>query len=61
MVLRGDDSVLGNSACVKTNFKYGVLIKSKQGTYVITPRNPEEFTAMVENARKNAVDLTSER
>lgn len=50
---------IGRAFVVMTNFKDGVLIKSKQGTYVITPRNPEEFIGMVENAEKNAVDLTS--
>ena len=34
---------IGKAFVVMTNFKDGVLIKAKQGLYLITPRNPDEF------------------
>ena len=42
---------IGRAFVVMTNFKDGVLIRSKQGTYVITPRDPEEFIEKVEKTR----------
>jgi len=34
---------IGKAFVVITNFKDGVLIRAKQGLYLITPRNPDEF------------------
>ena len=51
---------IGSAFLVMTNFKDGVLVKSKQGTYVITPRNPEKFMGMVKNAEKNGVQPDAE-
>jgi hypothetical protein len=50
---------IGRAFVVMTNFKDALLIKSKQGTYLITPRNREGFIGMVETQKKMAVDLTS--
>lgn len=34
---------VGRTFVVMTNFRDGVLIKTKQGNYLITPKNPDEF------------------
>jgi hypothetical protein len=34
---------VGRAFMAITNFKDGVLIKTKQGNYLITPKNPENF------------------
>ena len=36
---------VGRAFMVITNFRDGVLIKAKNGNYVITPSNPDEFIA----------------
>ena len=40
---------VGKAFMVITNFRDGVLIKTKHGNYVITPRNPDVF---IEDIRK---------
>lgn len=37
---------------VITNFDDGILIKTKQGNYIITPEKPEDFTQAINNAMK---------
>ena len=44
---------IGRAFVVITNFKDGVLIKAKQGSYLITPKNPEEFIESIKKMRKN--------
>ena len=39
---------IGRAFMVMTNFKDGVLIKTKQGNYVITPKNPDNFKQTIE-------------
>ena len=41
---------VGKTFMVITNYKDGVLIKAQQGSYLITPRNPDEF---IEYIKKN--------
>jgi hypothetical protein len=36
---------------VITNFRDGVLIRTKQGIFLITPKNPDEF---IESIKKSA-------
>ena len=38
---------VGRAFMVITNFRDGVLIKAKNGNYVITPSNPDEFIAKI--------------
>jgi hypothetical protein len=42
---------IGKAFVVITNFRDGVLIKAKQGIYLITPRNPDEFIESIKKAR----------
>jgi len=42
---------VGKAFMVITNFKDGVLIKTKHGNYVITPRNPENLMETIENIK----------
>jgi hypothetical protein len=42
---------VGRAFVVITNFKDGVLIKTKKGNYLITPKNPDDF---IESIRKMA-------
>jgi len=39
---------VGKTFMVITNFKDGVLVKTKHGNYVITPINPEKFIETIE-------------
>jgi hypothetical protein len=39
---------IGRAFVVITNFMDGVLIKAKQGVYIITPRNPDEFIKSIQ-------------
>jgi hypothetical protein len=43
---------VGRAFVVITNFKDGVLIKTKQGNYLITPKNPDEFIQSVKRTVK---------
>jgi hypothetical protein len=43
---------IGRAFVVITNFKDGVLIKAKQGVYLITPRNPDEFIESIKKIGK---------
>jgi len=43
---------IGKAFVVMTNFKDGVLIKAKQGLYLITPRNPDEFIQSIKKMRE---------
>ena len=43
---------VGRAFMVMTNFKDGVLIKTKQGNYIITPKNPENFMQALEKMRR---------
>jgi hypothetical protein len=43
---------IGRAFVVITNFRDGVLIKAKQGIYLITPRNPDEFIESIKKMRK---------
>jgi hypothetical protein len=43
---------IGRAFVVITNFKDGVLIKAKQGIYLVTPRNPDEFIESIKKMRK---------
>jgi len=45
---------VGKAFIVITNFKDGVLIKAKQGNYIITPRNPDDF---IEDLKKKLSKL----
>jgi hypothetical protein len=38
---------LGQAFMVITNFRDGVLIKARNGNYVITPSNPDNFIASI--------------
>jgi len=44
---------LGRAFLVITNFDDGVLIKTKHGNYIITPKKPGDFTQIVNNAIKS--------
>jgi len=44
---------VGKVFVVMTNFKDGVIIKSKHGNYLITPRKPESFIESIEKMRKS--------
>lgn len=41
---------LGRAFLAITNFRDGLLLKTKNGNYIITPRNPDEFKEVVERA-----------
>jgi len=43
---------IGRAFVVITNFRDGVLIKTKQGIYLITPRNPHEFIKSIKKVGK---------
>jgi hypothetical protein len=43
---------IGRAFMVITNFRDGVLIRTKQGIYLITPRNPDEFIESIEKTGK---------
>lgn len=43
---------IGRAFVVITNFRDGVLIKAKQGIYLITPKNPEEFIESIKKMGK---------
>jgi hypothetical protein len=45
---------IGRAFVVITNFKDGVLIKAKQGIFLITPKNPDEFIKSIEKTGKPA-------
>jgi hypothetical protein len=38
---------------VITNFRDGVLIKTKQGNYLITSKNPDEFIESIKKMAKS--------
>ena len=46
---------IGRAFVVMTNFRDGVLLKAKQGIYLITPKNPDEFIESIKSARKRNV------
>ena len=43
---------IGRAFVVITNFRDGVLIKTKQSIYLITPRNPDEFIESIKKIGK---------
>jgi hypothetical protein len=43
---------VGRAFMAITNFKDGVLIKTKQGNYLITPKNPENFIETITTTAK---------
>ena len=43
---------VGRAFMVITNFRDGVLIKTKNGNYVITPSNPDEFIEKIKTQTK---------
>ena len=43
---------IGRAFVVITNFKDGVLIKAKQGIYLITPKKPDEFIKSIKKIGK---------
>jgi len=43
---------VGRAFVVITNFRDGVLIKTKQGNYLITPKDPDEFIESVKRMAK---------
>ena len=43
---------LGRAFLAITNFHDGLLIKTKKGNYIITPRNPVEFKEAIETKKK---------
>ncbi len=43
---------LGRAFLAITNFRDGLLIKTSEGSYVITPRNPLDFKEAVENRKR---------
>ena len=43
---------IGRTVVVITNFRDGVLIKTKVGNYLITPGNPEEFVGIIRRMAK---------
>jgi hypothetical protein len=43
---------VGRTFVVMTNFRDGVLIKAKQGNYLITPKNPDEFIESIKRMAK---------
>jgi hypothetical protein len=44
---------IGRTFMVITNFRDGVLIKTKQGNYLITPRDPDEFIEFIKKMVKS--------
>jgi hypothetical protein len=49
---------VGRAFMVITNFRDGVLIKATNGSYVITPRSPDDFIQYVERNRAGAATGT---
>ncbi|MDH5362505.1 MAG: PH domain-containing protein [Aigarchaeota archaeon] len=47
---------LGRAFMTITNFSDGILLKTDQGNYVITPGNPENFKKTVESNTKALID-----
>jgi hypothetical protein len=43
---------VGRTFVVMTDFRDGVLIKAKQGNYLITPKNPDEFIESIKRMAK---------
>lgn len=43
---------LGRAFLAITNFHDGLLIRTKKGSYIITPRNPVEFKEAIETKKK---------
>ena len=43
---------IGRTFMVITNFRDGVLIKTRVGNYLITPENPEEFIGIIRRKAK---------
>lgn len=43
---------IGRAFVVMTNFRDGVLIKAKQGIYLITPKNPDAFIESIKKTGK---------
>jgi len=43
---------LGRAFMAITNYSDGLLIKTRRGNYIITPRNPTEFKAHIEGCMK---------
>lgn len=43
---------LGKAFITMTNFNDGVLLRTKDGNYIITPRNPEEFMKAIKGRCK---------
>jgi hypothetical protein len=44
---------VGRAFMVITNFRDGVLIKTRQGNYLITPKNPDEFIESIKRMAKS--------
>ena len=49
---------IGRAYMVTTNFDDGVLIKAANGTYVITPSNPDNFITNIEKNKLKAKNKT---
>jgi hypothetical protein len=49
---------IGRAFIAITNFKDGVLIKTTNGNYVITPTNPDDFIARIEKNKLRAKTKT---
>ena len=45
---------LGRTFMAITNFSDGVLIETKDGNYIITPRNPDEFVSVLKSRTASA-------
>lgn len=43
---------LGRAFLAITNFKDGLLIKARNGNYLITPKDPEDFKKLLERGRR---------
>jgi hypothetical protein len=43
---------IGKTFVVITNFRDGVLIKTKQGNFLITPKNPDDFIESIKRMAK---------
>jgi hypothetical protein len=43
---------IGKTFAVITNFRDGVLVKTKQGNFLITPKNPDDFIKSIERIAK---------
>ena len=51
---------LGRAFMAITNFNDGVLIRTKHRNYIITPKNPENFTEAISDAMKSLRILVSQ-